>query len=339
MKMKMNRRRRNTVRSAQILLTSLAIVAGVAACGSSDDKSSETSGSSDGAFPVTVVHAEGTTVIPEEPQRIVALSFEEDALSAVGLKTVGHMDNSYDPGNPYPWQEGKVDFTDSDVVVGADGQLQFEKIAALEPDLILATARWDIADHYARLSEIAPTVGTIEGSWEDGAMAVGQAVGKAPEMSEAIAEVNQRITDLGEELPGLKGKTAVGVYNFEPGGYLVNTDLESPNNRLNAALGFVPDQELFAVVETIAKASPNASVSAERLDLFDADMLVISFGSEDARKATYADPRYANLPVVKDGRVYETDNFGAAASQNPTILNVPWQLDQTHDVLVKVANS
>lgn len=320
-----------------MLLTSLAVLVGISACSNSGDRSSDTppSGSAGGAFPVTIVHAEGRTVIPQGPQRIVALSFEEDALSAVGLKTVGHMDNSYDPGKPYPWQEGKVDFIGSEVVVGADGQLQFEKIAALEPDLILSTTRWDTADNYAKLSKIAPTVGTIEGSWEDGATAVGQAVGRALEMTEAIAQVNQAITDLGDELPGLKGKTAVGIYNFEPGGYLVNTDLKSPANLLNAALGFVPDQELFAVAENL----PNASISSERLDLFDADMLVISFGSDEAKKATYADPRYANLPVVKDDRVYETDNFGAAASQNPTILNVPWQLEQNHDVLVKVANN
>lgn len=44
-------------------------------------------------FPVTIEHALGTTRIPAPPTRIVALSFEEDVLSQVGMHTIGHADN------------------------------------------------------------------------------------------------------------------------------------------------------------------------------------------------------------------------------------------------------
>jgi hypothetical protein len=40
-------------------------------------------------FPVTIEHALGTTTVPAPPTRIVALSFEEDVLSQVGVATVG----------------------------------------------------------------------------------------------------------------------------------------------------------------------------------------------------------------------------------------------------------
>ncbi len=87
----------------------------------------------------TVTHAFGTTEVPANPQRIVALSFEEDALATVGLSTVGHWDNTYEPGRPYPWQDGTVDLSHSEPVVDAKGVVNVERIAALQPDLILAT--------------------------------------------------------------------------------------------------------------------------------------------------------------------------------------------------------
>jgi len=55
-----------------------------------------------GAFPVTITHRFGATTISSGPKRIVALSFEEDALSLVGIAPVGHADNAYEPGRPYP---------------------------------------------------------------------------------------------------------------------------------------------------------------------------------------------------------------------------------------------
>jgi iron complex transport system substrate-binding protein len=45
------------------------------------------------------------------------------------------------------------------------------------------------------------------------------------------------------------------------------------------------------------------------------------------------------VPAVRDGRVYETDEFGATAGNNPTLLNVPWQLERQRDVLERVAAS
>lgn len=109
-------------------------------------------------FPVTIEHALGTTTIPAPPARIVALSFEEDVLSQVGVRTVGHADNSYAPDTPYPWQEGEVDLTGSVALGGPDG-VDLERVAALEPDLILATNYASLPDLYEGLSGIAPTVG------------------------------------------------------------------------------------------------------------------------------------------------------------------------------------
>jgi iron complex transport system substrate-binding protein len=42
------------------------------------------------------------------------------------------------------------------------------------------------------------------------------------------------------------------------------------------------------------------------------------------------------VPAVRDGRVFESDVFGATAGNNPTLLNVPWQLQQQRAVLERV---
>src|SRR5688500_4272882 len=54
------------------------------------------------SFPLTIPHALGTATIPEKPERIVALSFEEDLLGAIGVEVVGHGENADAPGELYP---------------------------------------------------------------------------------------------------------------------------------------------------------------------------------------------------------------------------------------------
>jgi hypothetical protein len=51
--------------------------------------------------------------------------------------------------------------------------------------------------------------------------------------------------------------------------------------------------------------------------------------------------RLTTLPAVRDGRVHESDVFGVTAgnNHNPTLLNVPWQLDRQRAVLERVSTS
>lgn len=170
---------------------------------------------------MTITPKLGTTTIPAEPTRIVALSFEEDALSRVGISTVGHADNYYAAGEPYPWQVGEVDLSGSAPVIDAAGTVNFERIASLDPDLILATNFYGLDEAFPQLSQIAPTVGYEtdwgKATWQDTAAVIGQAVGREAEMAQAVADVEEYLTDLAAELPGLQGKTHAGAYHHPPG--------------------------------------------------------------------------------------------------------------------------
>ena len=135
-------------------------------------------------FPVTIEHALGTTTIPAPPTRIVALSFEEDVLSQVGVATVGRTDNYYAPGTLYPWQEGEVEL--GVIPLGGPSGLDLEKVASLQPDLILATNYYELETVYEGLSAFAPTIGYRTGwgeaTWQETSRVIGRATGKEAEV-------------------------------------------------------------------------------------------------------------------------------------------------------------
>jgi len=312
------------------LVAALLIVAGCSAAPSTEVPSEAASAS---GFPVTIEHALGTTTIPAPPTRIVALSFEEDVLGQVGVAVVGRTENYYAPGSLYPWQEGHVD--PAIVPLGGD-ELDLEKVAALAPDLILATNYYQLPDAYESLSAIAPTVGYRTGwgeaTWQDTARVIGRAVGKEAEVEQRIREVDGSVAALAAELPGLSGKTFSSVFYHDAGRFTVDTNPEGHTAKLLGQLGMVMSPRVVAEVV-------NRSLGAEQVGLIDADLVRLGYASGQLRAQLTASPLFQAVPAVRDGRVFESDVFGATAGNNPTMLNVPWQLEQQRAVLERVARS
>ncbi len=326
------------MRWAKIIITAgtVLVVTATAACGAGDPQpSGPEAGDAPGAFPVTIEHRFGTTTIPAEPQRIVALGFEEDPLSQLGLTTVGHADNFAEPGQPYSWQQGVVNLSGS-VAIDVSGVLNLEQIAGLRPDLILAIGYSSVGDSYDKLSAIAPTVAYrvdwSESPWQEVTRTVGRAVGRSTQADETVTRVEQLIADLAAELPGLRGKTFTSAYYYEPGKFAVNDNPNGHTAQLYGGLGMVLSPRL-------AEAVSDRSLSLERIDLLDADMIGVGFANDQLRTELTADPLYRGLQAVQDGRVTEVDVYGATAGNNPTALNVPWLLQRHKPVLEKVAAS
>ena len=152
-----------TTRTA--LTASLAALAlGLTACGGGggDDDSGGDGGS--GGEAVTVEHNLGTTEIPAPEDGeldIVALGWSDAEVAlALGHEPVAVMDwlgfgeETHGVG---PWAADEVEGEPA-VIERADGELDYEEIQALDPDLILnVNSDYDEAT-YERLSEIAPTV-------------------------------------------------------------------------------------------------------------------------------------------------------------------------------------
>jgi iron-siderophore transport system substrate-binding protein len=316
-----------------VLVLVLLLAGVVSACGE-PRASRPAEGPTAPGFPVTITHKFGTTTIPAPPKRIVALSFEEDALSLVGLATVGRADNAFASGQPYPWQVGRVDLWHSTPVVDANGVVAYEKIAALRPDLILATNFYGLEEAYPTLSRIAPTIGYQTGlgksSWREIATVIGKAVGREPEMNRAVADLDRYLAEYARQMPGLKGKTFAGGYYYAPGSMVVGTDPNGQSARLLAQLG-------MAMSPKVATGAFNATWSVERFGDLDVDFLSVSFARPELRAELTANPLFADLRDVREGRVFEGDRFTGAAGNNPTMLNIPWLRDQWRPVLERVA--
>ena len=108
---------------------------------------------------VTVKHAFGETTVPAPPTRVVSAGFtEQDGLLAVGVVPIAVTD--WFGGQPFgvwPWAQPKLGAAQP-VVLNLDNGIQVDQIAALKPDLIVATNAGLDADTYKKLSAIAPTI-------------------------------------------------------------------------------------------------------------------------------------------------------------------------------------
>ena len=108
---------------------------------------------------VTVKHAFGETKIPAPPKRVVSAGFTgQDDLLALGVVPIAVTDwFGGEPFGVWPWAQPKLGTAQPAVLSLADG-IQVDQIAALKPDLIVATNAGLDADTYTKLSAIAPTV-------------------------------------------------------------------------------------------------------------------------------------------------------------------------------------
>ncbi len=114
-------------------------------------------------YPVTITHALGKTIVNQPPERIVTLGWSsEDAVLALGKIPVGMPHYRFFESGIFPWNEERLGATRPYLF---EGDIDYEAIAALRPDLILGIYSGidDLA--YKRLSSIAPTVAYRTAPW------------------------------------------------------------------------------------------------------------------------------------------------------------------------------
>jgi iron complex transport system substrate-binding protein len=314
-------------------LAVLALSGGLTACGGSEDEGSasaaETSSSSSG-FPVSIENRFGTTEIPEEPQRVVTVGFnDQDFVLALGVTPVGEREllGDYD-ATTRPWAEELLPAEDIPTVGGEE--IDLEAVAALEPDLIVGVYSFMDETVYEQLSGIAPTLAQTDEyadgatPWQEQTLLIGQALGREDEAQELVDDVEGRFQQAVEDNPGFADTSiAVDLTGVGSGHYLLGTD--DLRTQFFSDLG-------FAVPET------STDVSQERLDLLDADVLAVN-GYDQA--AADADTLFSSLDVVTQGRTvllgtYSGDVSAALGFGSP--LSLPFLLDEVVPALAAAAD-
>lgn len=161
-----------------------------------------------------IKHAMGTTKVPETPQRVVILTNEAtDHVLALGVKPVGAVQSWW--GDPY------FEYLQADLqgvpVVGEELQPSLEKIAALQPDLIIGS-KVRHQNIYSQLSQIAPTVysETLGADWKENFILYAKALNREEKARQLIKEWDRRVADFRSKM-GNKLNREVSVVRFLPG--------------------------------------------------------------------------------------------------------------------------
>ncbi|ADB30422.1 periplasmic binding protein [Kribbella flavida DSM 17836] len=307
------------------------------ACGSGDEPDSAAqpgaaSSAESGAFPVSIKNKYGTAELKAEPKRVVTVGLvEQDALLALGVVPVGTTEwFGEKPGALFPWAKEKLGDAQVPTVLRDKDGIQFEKIAALAPDLIVGMYSGISADDYQKLTAIAPTVAQPAGvpdygvAWQDVARTVGQAVGKPRQADELVQGIEQRFATVRAEHPEFKDKPALMATPYE--GYFVYGS-QDPRSRLLTDLGF----RLPSGLDQLLGGKFGGNLSAERITLLDQQALVW-FPTKGGTAKLQNDPLYKNLAVRKQGRdVFVEENHDDAlygATSFVSVLSLPIVLDQ-----------
>ncbi|MFI8433905.1 iron-siderophore ABC transporter substrate-binding protein [Streptomyces sp. NPDC079020] len=330
-------------RFAAVLSATALGVGLLAACGSdTEDKASDDApAAAGGAFPVTVEHAFGSTKVTKAPQRVVSVGYTDDqAILAFGIKPVGMVDQypnpagkSPDINTQWPWVKDKWGDTRPEVVMNnGDSGPNYEKIAALRPDLIIAVYSEIDKAAYEKLSKIAPTVGRTKAEkepfsapWQDNAVHIAKALGKEDEGTKLVQGIQGKLDAARKAHPEFADQTAVALSWYKDSvAPFTTTDVRG---QLLTGIGYKGATE----VDKAAGGEFSTVLSPERIDLVDVDRIVVINDKAD-QEALKKFELFTNLSAVKDGKVsYLLDSegpaVGAAMSQG-TLLSLPYAIDE-----------
>lgn len=279
-----------------ILVTTAGLLA---ACGSDSATTAVTEGQSvrtESSFPKTITHDMGTTEIPVQPQRIVALDNSlVEAVVLLDRPLVGGI-SSYRDQTDFPAYLGDAVADTEDV--GPLETPDLEAIAALEPDLIVsATVRHESL--YDELSKIAPVVfvKTTGPQWRENVTFLGEVLGVEDRAAEQLAEYKERAKAVGDAINAKAGNPTVSVVRFLDGPTRLMQKQSFIGHILtDAGLARPTSQD----VEDFA-----AEIGEEGIRQADADhVFVTSFSGGDPSKERFLrNPLWKELAAVKAGQV------------------------------------
>lgn len=295
--------------------------------------------SADADFPVTIEHAHGETTIDSKPERIVALGWmTEDVVAALGVVPVG-VPNNYSGENGYSDWFG--DYVTDELgaelpeIIGVDGEGEFdlEQILALDPDLILAPHSGITEVQYERMSEIAPTIPYAEipwlsSPWQDFTREIGLAMGESERADELVEQTEELIAQASTEHPDLQGADFVyGVTLWEGETELGVYVADDPRVQFLEGFGLVDSPSVEAATADLADFA--GGISLEELDTLEADVFVAWEGGSGRTDATLADPIVSRWAPIAEGTYYFMNDKGfAMATSAPTVLSIPWLLEE-----------
>jgi len=253
-----------------------------------------------------VVHTvKGDITVPANPKRIIAINPGPlSTLYDLGVPALGVFDVGAQwvaPRYLSRWKSAQK--------IGKGDAIEFEKIASLEPDLILGVDYADDLKAYGRCSQVAPTVLVTLDSWQRTAQATADAVNRGDELAKLKSDLAGRLhqikTTYADVLARYRWDLIQGQYDDV--NYSVFSATASDIGQLYTLAGVK-----FASLSANAK-ERSTSLSTEKLDLLsDADVIAYFAtydGSDKPVAPLFASKLFKELPAAQAGRIVAVQDF------------------------------
>ena len=342
------------------VLAVLAALLGIVACGGPAETGNETGaaaapsgGASESAdaFPLTIKHALGTTTIPKKPERVVTVNWANHEVPlALGVVPLGMAAANFgddDNDGLLPWVKKRLDElgAKTPVLFDENDGIDFEAVADLKPDVILAAYSGLTQQDYDTLSEIAPVVAYPDAPWATPWREIirlnSKAIGLAAEGERLISDIEARIKATVDKYPQLKGKSIMFMTHVDPNdvseiGFYTTHDTRTL---------FFEDLGM-KIPNSIAEASKDTKQfsltrSAEQVDVFNDVDIITGYGDEKGEllDKISKDPLLSKIPAIKRGSVYLLPgSTPLSTAANPTPLAISWVLEDYVKALAEAAD-
>ena len=287
------------------------------------------------AYPVRFTHAFGETVVAQKPERIVTIGWTtQDAVLALGEVPVAIPEQMWggDAEGVLPWVRDAVTALGQPMpeIINFDTDIPYERLLALNPDLVLAPYSGLTKEQYERLAAIAPTVAYARdpwaGSWQDITRIAGKALGKSAAAEALVAGVDAQFAAAAAAHPEFKGKSfTFGSLWVGDNGMNVYA-VTDPRIPMVEQLGFAVSP---GVVELSKQPGYFFNVSLENLASVDADVLILLDEGGPEADALYDNPLIQRFAPVAEGRMLRLNGKSyVMATSAPSPLSIPWMLEQ-----------
>lgn len=276
-----------------------------------------------------IEHRLGTTAVPANPERVVTMGYtDQDYVLALGVVPVGIRDWFGDqPSAVWPWAQDLLGGEEPTII---EREPNFEAIAALQPDLIIAIYAGLTEEHYDLLSQIAPTVTQppdspdFEITWEEQTLHTGLILGREDEAQALVDNLSAKLEAAKNDHPEFDGVEYAFASAYDSEYYLYGAT--STASRFLVGLGFKVPEE---TIELTDNDNDYFIFSAERMDLVDRPVTVWSEGTSDAGIGDLLELSvYSDLAVHQEGRdlFLGLDLYGGAFSFS-TVLSLELLVD------------
>ncbi|MFC3040175.1 siderophore ABC transporter substrate-binding protein [Virgibacillus xinjiangensis] len=281
------------------LLSIMALFTLLAACGA--DSEGTNAEDAEDKETVNIEHELGETEVPVNPENVVVFDYGIlDTLDHLDVNVAGVSKTSLpDYLSHYDSEEYEN--------IGSLKEPDFEKIAEINPDVIIISARQ--ASLYDQLSEIAPTVHLgvdttrYMDSFKENMSKVGEIFGKKEEIDDTMTEIEDSIASLNEKTSDMEKEGLIILANDD------KISAYGPNSRF----GLIHD--VFGVPasdEGIEASTHGMNVSPEYVMEQDPDLLYVVdrtavVGGETSAKQIVENELTKNTKAYQNDQIYYLD--------------------------------